>query len=131
MILHLKIIGIWLMILGMAHSGFFHYFNWKKELKALSLINRQLYLSHTFFIALAVFLMGTLCFFKSDLLVSTELGNMICLGFAIFWGFRFLFQQFYFSPKLWRGKSLETFIHIFFSLVWIYQTIVFFLIYKQ
>lgn len=131
MILHLKIIGLWLMILGLAHSGFFRYFNWKKELKDLSLINRQMFICHTFFIALSVFLMGSLCFFKSDLLVSTELGRLICLGFAIFWFFRFLFQQFYYSPKLWKDKRFETIVHICFSLIWVYQTLVFFLIYKQ
>lgn len=131
MILHLKIVGLWLMILGLAHSGFFKYFDWKEQLRPLNLLNRQIYLSHTFFIALIVFLMGALCFFKGNLIIGNELGKLLSLGFSLFWGLRLLFQHFFYSSKLWRGKRFETIVHIGFSLIWLYQTILFFLIYKQ
>ena len=54
---HLKAIGILLMALASVHIIFPKYFNWKEELRALSLINRQMMLVHTFFIVLTVFLM--------------------------------------------------------------------------
>lgn len=131
MILQLKFVGLWLMILGTAHSGFFKYFNWRDQLKPLNLLTRQIFISHTFFIAVVVFLMGVLCFFKGDLLFGNELGSILSLGLSLFWGLRLLFQHFYYSSKHWRGKGFETIIHIVFSLLWLYQTILFFLIYKQ
>ena len=59
--LHLNIIGVILILLAVVHIFFPRYFEWKEELKALSLINRQMMIVHSFFIALIVFLMGLLC----------------------------------------------------------------------
>ncbi len=128
--LHLKIIGIFLILLSLLHIGFPKYFQWKKELQSLSLINSQMMVVHTFFVALIVLLMGLLCVFYSSDLVNTPLGKIISLGFFVFWGIRLVFQFFIYSPKLWRGKPLETSVHIVFSLFWIYLTVVFFLIWQ-
>lgn len=127
--IHLKIIGILLMLLACIHVGFPKKFNWSNELKQLSLINRQMMQTHTFFIALTVFLMGLLCFTKPHLLTQTELGKIITLGLAIFWCIRLIFQLFVYSPKLWKGKAFETSMHIIFTLLWIYLTTTFFTIY--
>lgn len=124
--LQLRIIGIVLILLSAVHVRFPRYFNWKKEFSGLSLINRQMMYVHTFFVAFVVFLMGVLCFTSSDLLVSSELGRRICLGFAVFWGLRLLFQFFVYSKELWRGKRFESVVHILFSLLWVYFTVVFF-----
>ena len=51
MILHFKVIGTLLMGLALVHIIFPKYFNWKEELKSLSLINRQMMTIHTFFIS--------------------------------------------------------------------------------
>jgi len=118
--LHLKIIGILLIILAVIHIFFSKYFNWKKELKSLSLINQQMMVIHTFFIAIIVFLMGLLCLIATKDLVDTKLGKIISLGLSIFWLFRLITQFFWYSTKLWKGKQLETIIHIFFSTLWIY-----------
>tara|TARA_R110000737_G_scaffold217581_1_gene233983 strand:- start:720 stop:905 length:186 start_codon:yes stop_codon:yes gene_type:complete len=45
---HLKIIGVLLMALALVHIIFPKYFNWKEELKSLSLINKQMMTIHTF-----------------------------------------------------------------------------------
>jgi hypothetical protein len=47
--IHFKIIGVLLIALALAHIVFPKYFNWDKELKSLSLINRQMMTVHTFF----------------------------------------------------------------------------------
>jgi len=127
--IHLFIIGILLMVLALIHIIFPKYFNWKKELSSLSLINREMMQVHTFFIALAVFLMGLLCLVSSEEIVSTELGKTISLGLGIFWTFRMFFQFFGYSKELWKGKTFETLVHIVFSLFWMYLTVVFFGIY--
>jgi len=129
MYIHLKIIGILLMSLAFIHIPFPKYFKWKTELKPLSLINRQMMSTHTFFIALTVFLMGLLCFTSSKNLIDTEFGREISHGLGLFWVIRLFFQFFIYSNKLWKRKFFETTIHIIFSMLWLYLSTVFLTIY--
>lgn len=123
--LQYKIVGFSLIALALVHILFPTYFNWKKELRSLSLINRQMMQVHTFFIALTVFLMGLLCVTASADLIQTRLGKTLSLGLGIFWGCRMIIQFFVYSPQLWKGKTFETIVHICFSACWIYMTILF------
>ena len=129
MAIHIKIIGVLLIALALLHMIFPKYFNWEKELKSLSLINRQMMTIHTFFIALVVFLMGLLCLTSSTDLIDTTLGKRISLGLGIFWAARLFIQFFGYSSALWKGRKFQTTMHILFSLLWIYLTIIFFTIY--
>lgn len=122
---HLKVIGTLLMVLAIFHIFFPKYFNWKEELKSLSLINRQMMKVHTFFIALVVFLIGLLCVTSAAELVETKLGNTVSLGLGVFWIIRLFFQLFVYSSNLWKGKKFETAIHIMFTIFWIYLSGVF------
>ena len=126
--LHLKIIGVILIILAIIHASFPKQFKWKTELSSLSLINRQMMSVHTFFIALTVLLMGVFCLYSATEIINTPLGRQIAFGFFIFWGVRFIFQFFVYSSKLWKGKPFETVMHIIFSITWIYLTVIFFMI---
>jgi len=127
--LHLKIIGILLIILALLHFSFPKYFNWKQDLSSLSIINRQLMYVHSFFIAFIVFLMGLLCLTSSNELLITTLGKRISLGLGIFWSVRLCIQFFGYSSKNWKGKSFETTVHVLFSLFWAYLSAIFILIY--
>jgi hypothetical protein len=120
-----KTVGIVFIVLALIHLGFPRYFNWGRELRTLSTINREMMIVHTFFIALIVLLMGLLCLLAANELINTILGKKIALGLGIFWGFRLLVQFFVYSPGLWRGKGFETVIHIVFSLLWGYCTVLF------
>jgi len=122
---HLHWIGVLLIALASVHVIFPKYFDWKRDLAALQLINRQVMYVHTFFVALVVALMGILCLLAADDLVSTKLGQMVCVGLAIFWGCRLYVQFFVYSPRLWIGKRFETLVHVVFSATWIYLTWVF------
>lgn len=126
--LHLKIVGCILVLISLIHVIFPKYFNWEIELLSLSQINRQLMYVHTFFIGLIVFLMGVFCLVCSSDIVSTKLGARLAFGLFVFWGIRWVFQFFVYSPELWKGKGFETVIHIIFSLMWTYFTVVFFMI---
>ena len=126
--LHLKITGILLIALALIHIIFPKYFNWKKELSSLSLINRQMILVHTFFIALTIFLMGLLCLTSTNELINTALGKKIALGLGLFWTLRLFIQFFGYSPKLWKGKTFETTVHILFILLWTYLSVIFWII---
>jgi hypothetical protein len=113
------------MTLGLIHIFFPKYLNWDKELKSLSLINRQMMTVHTFFIAFTVFLMGLLCLTSAKELVETILGKKIALGFGIFWTVRLFIQFFGYSKELWKGKTFETTMHIIFSILWTYLSFIF------
>ena len=131
MILQVKIIGILLIALSLMHLVFPKYFAWKEELIRLSLMNRQLMYVHTFFIAFAVLLMGILCVGSSEDIVQTALGKRIAFGFSVFWAARLFIQFFGYSSLLWKGKKFETGVHIFFSFLWLYFTVIFFVVWLK
>lgn len=82
---------------------------------------------HTFFIALAVLLMGLLCVYSPHELTSSALGRTISLGLFVFWFVRLIVQLFVYSPSLWRGKTFETIVHVLFTCFWMYCSAVFLL----
>ena len=122
---HFKLIGVLLIGLSLIHLIFPSFFNWKEELENLSLINRQIMKVHTLFIGVIVFLIGALCLHSTNHLIKTDLGKTISLGLGIFWFIRLFIQFFGYSNKLWKGKKFETVVHILFSILWIYLTIIF------
>ena len=124
-VLQLHLVGVVLIGLAALHVIFPRYFEWRTQLASLSLINRQLMGVHTFFVAFAVLLMGGLCAVDADDLVNTRLGRHVALGFAVFWGARWFVQHFVYSSDLWRGKRFETVVHVLFSMLWGWVTIVF------
>ncbi len=123
--LQLKIIGFVLVTLAIVHIIFPKYFDWKNDLSSVTLINRQMMYVHTLFIAIVVLLMGVLCLSSSNDLTGTNLGKRICLGLGIFWTIRLFIQFFGYSSELWKGKTFETIVHILFSLLWTYLSVVF------
>jgi hypothetical protein len=127
--LHFNIIGIILIGLAMVHAIFPRYFNWARELSSLSLVNRQMMYIHTFFIAMVVFFIGLLCLTSSKDLIETAFGKKIALALGIFWTTRLVLQFFGYSSKLWKGKSFETTVHILFSFLWAYLSIIFLMTY--
>ena len=88
-------------------------------------------LVHTFFIAIVLLLMGVLCLSSSQELVNTPFGKRIALGIGIFWLLRLLVQFFWYSSKTWKGKNFETFIHVLFSILWTYLSIIFISVYAN
>ena len=123
--IHFRIIGCLFIVLALSHIIFPRYFNWKQELAKLSLVNRQIMVVHSFFVALLVLLIGLLCLTSAHELITTPLGKRITLGLGIFWGARLLIQFVGYSSKLWKGKLFETGVHIVFSVFWIYISVVF------
>ncbi len=127
--LHLKLIGFLLVVLSLIHIAFPKYFNWKEECSGISLINRQMMYIHTFFIGLVVLLMGLLCISSASELIETSLGRKLAFGLFVFWATRLYIQFFGYSAKLWKGRKMETVIHLLFSLLWIYLTVIFFIVF--
>ncbi len=118
--LQIEIIGYLLILLSCIHVIFPKYFGWKEDLAPLQQINRSMMKVHTFFIALTVFLMGLLCVTSAEDLLQTELGRKICLGLGLFWLIRLFFQFFIYPSSLWKGRRLETVIHIVAIVFWVF-----------
>ena len=129
--LHLKIAGVLLILLALLHPFLPRYFKWKEECCNLSIMNRQILYVHSFFIGFMILMMGLLCMTSSNELLTTSLGKRICLGLGVFWAIRLGVQFFIYSSKVWKGKLFETTMHILFSLLWTYLSIVFFLGYFE
>jgi hypothetical protein len=127
--LHLKIVGVLLILLAFGHVLFPRYFKWKAELNLVSHINREMMYVHAFFIGLMVLLIGVLCLTSSSELSTTQFGKKISLGVGIFWTARLIIQFFGYSSLLWKGKVFETTVHIVFSVLWFYLSAVFIFIY--
>jgi hypothetical protein len=118
---HLKIAGALLLALGLAHSLFGRYFKWGKELAQVSLLMRQIFLVHCFFISLVLMLMGACSLFYTNALVgSGTLSRVVLTGFAVFWLLRLVFQLFVYDSAIWRGRRFYTVMHVVFSIFWIY-----------
>jgi hypothetical protein len=125
MAIHLKIIGSLLILLALLHFYFPKHFDWKRDFRSVSMINRQMFYVHSFFIAFVVFLMGILCLTSTEDLLTSPLGKRICLGLGLFWTARLFIQFLGYSSKLWRGKKVETGVHVLFSVCWMYFSAVF------
>jgi hypothetical protein len=122
--LHLKIVGALLLTLGLAHSMFGRYFNWQKELAQLSLLTRQMFLVHCFFIGLLVAMAGVCSlFYTGALLESGPLSRVVLTGLVVFWLLRLVFQLFVYDPAIWRGRRFYTIMHVVFSIFWTYAVL--------
>ena len=119
--IHLKIIGWLLILLSFLHVFIPNYLDWKKDLAPLSLMNRQMMITHMIFIAITVFSIGLLCVAATQELIETPLGKKLCLGLSVFWALRLIFQLFVYSSKLWKGKTFETAIHLLAVCFWVYM----------
>jgi hypothetical protein len=119
--IHLQIIGILLMLIGLSHVLFNRFFGWEQELVAVSLLTRQVFLVHNFFIGLSVMLGGAVSFFCANALLRPgTLSRALLAGMATFWLCRLLAQFLAYDSAIWRGDRFRTFVHVACSLLWCY-----------
>lgn len=124
--LHLKAVGILLLLLAVAHLGFPKRFAWKDDLAKLSLLNRQIFEVHCFFIVLTLTLFGLLSLVYTGLLLQPDpLAKVILIGLVIFWAARLFIQIFVYDSRLWKGNRFNTVMHVLFSLMWTYYTTIY------
>ena len=124
--LYLKIAGVLLLALAVAHGFFPRRFAWRTELARLSLLNRQIFIVHCLFIVLTLVLMGLLSlFYTAALSEPTLLARPVLAGLTIFWLARLLAQFLIYDSSLWRGHRLNTIVHVLATLLWSYFVFVF------
>jgi hypothetical protein len=123
---HLRIAGALQILLALLHLAFPKRFHWKEELAGLSLLNRQMFHVHTFFICLVLVLFGALSLLAPEsLLEPSRLARLVLGGIATFWGIRLICQWFVYDRALWRGQAFNTVMHGVFTVLWLYLTAVY------
>ena len=124
--LHMRIVGVLLLLLGMSHAFFNRYFGWEQELAAVSLLTRRVFFVHNFFIGLGVVLTGAGSFLYADAMLKPgALSRALLAGMTLFWLCRLLAQFFVYDSALWRGDRLRTFMHTAFAVLWCYVTAIY------
>jgi hypothetical protein len=122
----LRIAGVTQIVLALAHLGFGRRFDWTNELARLSLLNRQIFQVHCFFVCLVLLLMGGVSLFAPmALLERSQLGLLVAASLSIFWLARLFAQWFVYDPALWRGKRFETAMHGLFTVLWTFFSAVY------
>ena len=123
LLVNLRIVGLLLVLLGLSHGFFNRYFKWERELAGVSLLTRQIFFVHTFFIALGVVLAGAASFVCADVLLRPGLlSRTVLAGMTLFWLCRLLAQFFTYDSRVWRGDRFRTVMHGVFSAFWVYVT---------
>lgn len=123
LLVHLRIVGVLLWLVAALNLALPRRFHWKEELAKVSLLTRQIFHVHAFFILLTIVLMGTLvAVYPQTLLEPSPLARLVLIGLTIFWGTRLVFQWFVYDRRLWRGQTFNTVVHFVFTIVWTYFT---------
>jgi hypothetical protein len=125
LVVHLHVVGLVMALLVVVNLFVPGRFHWREELSRVSLLNRQIFEAHSFFIVLLLALFSALFLTCADaLLEPTRLSRAVLGGLTVFWGLRMLVQWFFYSPAVWRGNRFNTMMHGVFSMTWIYVTAV-------
>jgi hypothetical protein len=126
LIILVRLSGAFLLILASLNLLLPMHLEWKNDLAKLSLINRQIFLVHAFFIVLILVMMSVLSlFFAPALLDPSPLSRLALGGLTLFWLTRLVIQWFVYDASLWRGNRFNTFMHISFTLLWCFFTAVY------
>lgn len=117
----LRIAGVLQILLALVHLVLPTMFHWQEELARLSLLNRQIFLVHTFFIMLILVLFGVLSIGAADdLMQPGRLQRWVLGGLFTFWTLRLVCQFFVYDSAIWKGNTFLTIGHIGFCCLWFF-----------
>ncbi|MCC6242059.1 MAG: hypothetical protein IT353_04430 [Gemmatimonadaceae bacterium] len=122
----LRAAGAGMILLAFVHIPIARHLQWREESARLSPANASIFGVHAFFICLVLVLMGLPALFAPQLFLAPSTGGAwASWSYATFWAARMLAQWFVYPSHLWRGKPLETRLHVLFSVIWMALTGVF------
>lgn len=123
LIIHLRIVGFIMFGIVLLNFAVWKKYQWKQEIQKLTVLTRQVFVVHSFYIMLSVAAFGAMSlFFPQTLVERSELAMIVLVFLVIFWVTRLIAQLFYYDASLWRGHRFNTFIHVTFTGVWAYFT---------
>jgi hypothetical protein len=119
--LHLRIVGLMLLLLVPVNLAAARRFNWRQEIGQLSLFTRQVFVVHMAFILLILVLFAGLCLgFTRELTTPSPLARGVLGGLTVFWAARLACQWLYYDVAVWRGNRFNTVVHVVFTATWAY-----------
>ena len=118
---NLRVVGVLLLAIAALGVAVHRHFGWGAEIRRLTLLTRQVFLIHSAFVTLTIILLGVLLAgFAPALLAPGVLPRALLVGLLVMWSARMLAQWFFYDPSLWRGDRLNTFMHVLFSVIYVY-----------
>lgn len=115
----LRIAGAGLILLAIIHIPIGRHLGWREDGLKLSPANASIFHVHTFFICLVLVLMGLPCLLDPAVFLErSRAGLWLSSSLASFWLIRLYCQFFVYRADLWRGKKMETAMHLAFTVVW-------------
>jgi hypothetical protein len=86
---------------------------WDTELATVSLLLREVFHVHKWFISMILVLFGTLTIrFATEIGTgSLEIARWLAAGIGLFWAIRTVIQWAYYDTAHWRGKAGRTAVH--------------------
>ncbi|MCB1237860.1 MAG: hypothetical protein KDM91_22535 [Verrucomicrobiae bacterium] len=86
---------------------------WRAELDTLSLLLREVFFIHKWFITITLVIFGVVTLrFAGEFAAGTNaLGRWLAAGIGLFWAIRTGVQWLYYDWSHWRGKAGRTAIH--------------------
>jgi len=87
--------------------------HWEEDIARMSLLVREVFKIHGWFIALTLMLFGILTWRFAPVMAAggNEVAAWLAGGIAVFWGVRVVMQWTHYSRGHWRGKLRETAVH--------------------
>lgn len=122
----LRIAGAGMILLAFAHLPMSRVLQWREEAARMSPASAAVFHVHTLFVCTVLVLMGLPAVLAPEIFVQRTLaGAWITWSFTAFWALRLYAQWGVFPGTLWRGRPLETRMHVMFTLIWISLTTLF------
>jgi len=86
---------------------------WEPDIKRMSLLVRDVFIIHSWFIALTLVIWGALTWRFAGEMASapTALSRWLCAAIGLFWGIRCALQWLHYDSSHWRGQTGRTVIH--------------------
>lgn len=81
------------------HLFFSKLFDWKRDLATLTPVNRSVMKILNLCLTFMIFMMAYVSLFLPQEMLTTSLGSLLLVAFALFWFFRMLEQIFVFEVK--------------------------------
>jgi hypothetical protein len=122
----LRVAGAGLLLLALLHVPIARRLAWRQEAARMSPFNAAVFHVHTAFICLVLVGIGLPGAIEPA--VFLERGRAAawgCWTLTVFWALRLWCQCFVYRRSWWRGRRLETALHWWFTLVWVFLTALF------
>ncbi len=122
----LRIAGAGLILLAVVHVPISRKLMWREHAARMSAENAAIFHVHAFFICVVLVMMGLPGLIEPAVfLEKSRAAAWASWSICGFWLLRLYCQWFVYGSNLWRGKRFETFMHFWFTGVWLALVLVF------